>query len=320
MEVFETIFERIDDVVINDLANGTANLVNVVAPAFQAVFVVYVLFIAWSYWQNASSIESSAIDLVKRVVTWGLILGFSMNLSGYNSSVLPVVLGMGDSLAQVFSGTGDTSAHGLDALATQISEAMANNSKSASEVGGLEKISAMLNATANNTVILVCAGLFLVIASAYFILVKIFLAILAVLGPIFLAFLMFPSTRQFGMNWINQVLNYSLLTLVINIAGGFFISYVDGLLDDFMTGGVGDALENHIIGSSVVIQICLATMLFVIILWKLPELTSSLAGGMVANGFGNMLNTARMGSQLLKGGKGGGGKSGGSMNAEQKGK
>lgn len=320
MEVFETIFERIDDVVINDLANGTANLVNVVAPAFQAVFVVYVLFIAWSYWQNASSIESSAIDLVKRIVTWGIILGFSLNLNGYNSSVLPVVLGMGDSLAQVFSGTGDTSAHGLDALATQISEAMANNSKSASEVGGLEKISAMLNATANNTVILVCAGLFLVIASAYFILVKIFLAILAVLGPIFLAFLMFPSTRQFGMNWINQILNYSLLTLVINIAGGFFISYVDGLLDDFMTGGVGDALESHIIGSSVVIQICLATMLFVIILWKLPELTSSLAGGMVANGFGNMLNTARMGSQLLKGGKGGGGKSGGSMNAEQKGK
>lgn len=326
MTLFEDIFLEIDNTVLTNLAGGTANLANIVAPAFQAVFLVYVVFVAWSYWQNNASIESSAIDLVKRVVVWGLILGFSMNISGYNSTIVPLVLGLGDGLSQAFTGGGATNAVALDTLATQIVDIVNANASAAWEVEGIgEKIGAVIGSTFDNALILITSSLFFVIAAAYIVLVKIFLAILVVLGPIFIAFLLFPATRQYGMNWINQVLNYSLLTLLVNIAGGFFIAYVNTVLGGITGAGgaAGALIFNDVVAMSAIIQIVLATLMFVIILWKLPELASSLAGGMAANGFGQLMNTARMAKQL-GGGKGanksGGGSVQGAKTAEGKGK
>lgn len=323
MDIFQNIFTRIDDTVINNLANGTANLASILSPAFQAVFLVYVMFIGWSYWQNASSIESTAIDLVKRIVVWGLILGFSMNIGNYNSFILPIVLNFGDGLSQAFLGSATSNATGLDALATQIVDLVVANSDAAWEADGIaEKIAAVLSTTFDNAMILITSSIFFVIAAAYIVLVKVFLAILAVLGPVFLALLLFPATRQYGINWINQVLNYSLLTLLINIAGGFFIGFVNSVLSDMTASGAttGAAVVlDGVIGVTGVLQIVLATLMFVIILWKLPELASSLAGGMAANGFGQLVNSARVAKQLTGGGKGGG-KSGGAVKAESKGK
>lgn len=327
MDVFDNVFTRIDDTVITSLIGGTSNLLGVVLPAFQAVFIVYVMFIAFSYWQSSASIESSAIDLVKRIVVWGLILGFSMNVSQYNSVVVPFVLNLGDGLSQAFSGNPTSSASSLDSLANKIVDLISENAEKAYETPGIsEKIGAVLNATFNNGVILIAASIFMVIAAAYFVLIKVFLALLVVIGPIFIGFLLFPATRQYGMNWINQILNYSLLALMINIAGTFFISYINGILAEmtasYATGST--AVLEGVIGTSGMVQIVLATLMFVIILWKLPELTSSLAGGMAAGGFSQLVNAARMGKQLA--GKSGGGKSGGSASkgaaktAEAKGK
>lgn len=314
MDLFQSVFERIDNTVINDIAAGTANLLNIVAPALQAVFIVYVMFIVWSYWQNAASIEATAIDMIKRIIAIGLILGFSVNLSGYNTHVMPLVLGLGDGLSQAFTGSATSNASSLDALAGQIVEMVATNANAAYETPGIaEKIGAVLNATLNNAMIIITSTIFLVIAAAYIILVKVFLAILAVLGPIFISFLLFPATRQYGMNWINQVLNYSLLTLLINIAGGFFINYINGVLTDMSgSGALGTgavAMVDGLITTTGMVQIVLATLLFVVILWKLPELASSLAGGVAAGGFSQLMNTARMSKQLSNkgGGKSGGG-------------
>lgn len=326
MDIFKSIFERIDDVIINNIAGGTANLLNIVAPLIQAVFIIYVMFIVFSYWQNGASIEGMFFDTLKRVAAIGVIIGFSVNLSGYNDAVLPIVLGLGDGLSQAFTGSPTSNASSLDALAGQIADIVNANADAAWEAEGIaEKVALVIETTLNNAVILITSSIFLVIAAAYIILVKVFLAILAVLGPIFISLLLFPASRQYGMNWINQVLNYSLLTLLINIAGGFFINYVNNVLNDMTasstgaTTGAGVVLDG-VIGTTGVTQIVLATLLFVIILWKLPELSSGLAGGITAGGgFSQMMNMARMGKQFF--GKSGGGKNtGGSVKPEKSGK
>lgn len=326
MDIFKSIFERIDDVIINNIAGGTANLLNIVAPLIQAVFIIYVMFIVFSYWQNGASIEGMFFDTLKRVAAIGVIIGFSVNLSGYNDAVLPIVLGLGDGLSQAFTGSPTSNASSLDALAGQIADMVSANANAAWEAEGIaEKVALVIETTLNNAVILITSSIFLVIAAAYIILVKVFLAILAVLGPIFISLLLFPASRQYGMNWINQVLNYSLLTLLINIAGGFFINYVNNVLNDMTASSTGattgaELVLDGVIGTTGVIQIVLATLLFVIILWKLPELSSGLAGGITAGGgFSQMMNTARLGKQLI--GKSGGGKNtGGSVKPEKSGK
>lgn len=304
IEVFTQVFENIDTTVTDTVAGGTANLLAIVAPAFQAVFIVYVMFVVWSYWSGNASVESTAIDLVKRIVIWGLVLGFSMNLGTYNSFVLPIVLGLGDGLSQAFNGTATSDASVLDALATQVLEVVNENGEEASELTMPFGLGAYINITLKSLMIMTCFALFLVLAAAYITLAKVFLAILAVLGPIFIGFLLFPSTRQYGMNWLNQVLNYSILLLLLNIVAGLFINYLNASL----SGGLTDTVSN-----ASLLHLVLSTLMMFVILMKLPDIASGLAGGVAANGFSTLAQVARGGKQVFGGKGGGAGSSGGSL-------
>lgn len=314
MDIFQSIFARIDNLVQSQIAGKTAELMNMLSPIFLSAFIIYVMLVFWSYWQNPNP-ESTMIDLIKRILVWGIIISCSINIGTYNNTVVPIVLGLGDGLSQAFSGNVGSNASSLDALASQIVDLVNANAQKAWETDGIvETIGAVIDTTINNAIILIASAIFLVIAAAYIILTKVFLAILAVIGPMFIACFLFPATRQFGMAWVNQVVNYSFLMLFINIAGGFFIAYINDVLGA-MTAGLGQGTTlDGVIATSAIMQVVLATLLFVVILLKLPELASGLAGGVAANGFGNLMSNARMIKQL--GGSKGGGKTGGSIKAK----
>lgn len=310
MDIFSSIFERIDNLVSQQIAGKTAELMTMLSPLFLSGFIIYVMLIFWSYWANPNP-EGTLIDLMKRVMIWGVIIGFSINIGAYNSTVVPIVLGLGDGLSQAFNGNTGSNASALDALAGQIVDLVNANAEKAWETDGIvETIGAVIDATINNAIILISSSVFLVIAAAYIILVKVFLAILAVIGPLFIACALFPMTRQFAMAWVNQVLNYSLLMLFINIAGGFFISYIDQVLKDVSQAAGIDPITNNAVSTVGILQVVLATLIFVVILLRLPDLASGLAGGIAGNGYGNLINNARMVRQL-GGSKGSGGKTGG---------
>lgn len=312
MDIFTSIFERIDNLVSQQIAGKTAELMTMLSPLFLSGFIIYVMLVCWSYWANPNP-EGTMIDLIKRIMIWGVIIGFSINIGAYNSTVVPIVLGLGDGLSQAFSGNTSSNASALDALAGQIVDLVNANAQKAWETDGIvETIGAVITTTFNNAMILISSSVFLVIAAAHIILVKVFLAILAVIGPLFIACALFPMTRQFAMAWVNQVLNYSLLMLFINIAGGFFIAYVDDVLKAMGAGAGQNAVLDGVIGVTGMVQIVLATLVFVVILLRLPDLASGLAGGIAGNGYGNLINNARMVKQL-GGTKGGGAKTGGSI-------
>lgn len=311
IEIFGRIFQKIDAVIQNDILSSVSNVANVLSPIMISAFTIYLLFVFLSYWQGSNP-EGTLVDFLKRVMAWAVVIGFGANLSAYNNTVVPIVMGLGDGLSQAFSGNTGSNASALDALAGQIVDLVVANKEEAAKISGFGGIKAIIDATLNNAIILISSSVFLVIAAAYIILVKIFLAILAVIGPLFIACALFPMTRQFAMAWVNQVLNYSLLMLFINIAGGFFIAYVDDVLQAMGAGAGQNAVLDGVIGVTGMVQIVLATLVFVVILLRLPDLASGLAGGITGNGYGNLINNARMIKQL-GGTKGGGGKTGGSI-------
>ena len=68
----------------------------------------------------------------------------------------------------------------------------------------------------------------LVIALAYMTIAKIGLAITMVLLPLFLGFFFFEPTRHWGMNWLNKMLTFSLLyVIVIAIVRFGFLAFSD---------------------------------------------------------------------------------------------
>ena len=293
LDVFTNVFNNIESTINSVIVGKTANMIAIISPVLLAAFVVYVIFVTWSYF--GASIEQSMFDLLKRILAWGVIISFALNLGTYNNTVVPMVLGLGEGLAAAFSGA-PANATALDSLVNLLSDMLkANNDVYASLP--MTEVGAKIRIIVTNFVVLICFALFLIIAAAYIILAKVFLAILVVLGPIFIALALFPATRQFFSSWLNQVINYNLYFLLINVVGAIFITYINDTFD-----------PTTLLTDGGVLHLVLVLLFFAIILLKLPELSSGLAGGIAANGFGALAGVASQTSRLAKlGGKGGGG-------------
>lgn len=314
LNVFTDVFNNIDSTVNSVIVGKTANMIAIISPVLLSAFIVYVIFVTWSYF--GSSVEQTMFDLLKRILAWGVIISFALNLGTYNNTVVPMVLGLGEGLAAAFSGA-PADATALDSLVNSLGD-MLKASYEEYDLLPFTEVGAKIRIVITNFVVMLCFALFLIIAAAYIILAKVFLAILVVLGPIFIALALFPATRQFFSSWLNQVINYNLYFLFINVVGAIFITYINSTF-----------APTTLLTDGGVLHLVLVLLFFAIILLKLPEMASGLAGGIAANGFGALAGVASQVSRLAKMG-GGGGKGGAgndpspsannSMKAESKGK
>lgn len=298
------------------------NLINITMPAFQAVFIVYCMFVIWSYWENESSIQGTFIDLMKRIAAWGIILGFGMNIGAYMGTVMPLVRDLGKDLAGAYSGQKATATQ-LDDLVNKIIKITEDNDKAVNEanaesneaaisgevpatdvptedkgiIGTVKETLSDLTAGAmesmfggltdsiwvmiQNALIWVFSGSYLAVAGAFMLVAQIILSLLAAIGPIFFGLALFPATRGYFTNWVGSVLNYGFFFLFVNIMAHFSIGIVDKQMDVFAANGGSGGMA---IG--VVLSVVCLFVVFIVVLLQLPQLSSSLFGGVAAGGFG----------------------------------
>ena len=342
----------------NEIAQGMTNLTSIVMPAFQACFVVYVIMVVWSYWQNESPPHVLFTDLVKRIFLLGLLMGLGINISTYTSTVFPLVTHFGDDLAQAWSGNnGSSMGTMLDGIVHQVSQITDTNMQLAAEAadtppadpnapvgtpptpppaptnpnagaggivdsvvgavnGAVDAVMAStigslkneLIAWFQNMLIWIGAWIFLIIAAAFLLIATVLLVILAALGPVFFAFGIFPATRQFFTNWIGQVLSNSVLFLLVSITATIFINFINTQLGNVASAwtnpsSVGGAVGVALIGSETVSMLICMFVVFGVILLQLPNLASSLFGGLAANGFGTAVASVKNAKSMFGGGK-----------------
>lgn len=290
--VFTNIFTLIDDSIINVVIGKAGTLTSVLEPLLLSAFSVYLLFLFMSYWNG--NFEDSITDFVKKCIAWILILSFSLNISYYNEYVVPFVLNFGDFLSQKFSGSDMTVNGSLDEMSAIVLDGIKETMGKASGVTGT------ILAVLVIFLIGVFSIVFLIISAGYILLAKVFAGILVVIGPLFIACFLFPATRQFGMAWINQVVNYALLTFFLNVLMAIFIQ--------FMVGAFGSGAIDLARG----LNIAIGAGIFFVVLLRLPELSSSLAGGLSANGFTQATRAVMNASRVTKMGSSGN-KQGGSI-------
>lgn len=331
----------------NEISQGMTNFASVVMPAFEACFVVYVIMVVWSYWQNESPPHVLFTDLVKRILLLGLLMGLGINISTYTSTVFPLITNFGNDMAQAWSGnSGDSMGSMLDGIVQSVLQITDTNSMMAdmasdnpptdpnappappSPTGIVGTVVGAVNSAADaviaatignlgekimagfqNLVIYIASGIFLIIAAAFLLIASILLMLLAALGPVFFAFGIFPATRQFFTNWIGQVLSNSVLFLLVSITATIFINYINNQLTTLTTAmtannATPDAMMANaaITGETILMLICMFGV-FAAILLQLPNLASSLFGGLAANGFGAVIASTKNARSMFGGGK-----------------
>ena len=280
-----------------NLFHKSNNMISGIAPVFQIGFGIYILLVAFDYYKRG--FDENVVDLGKRMFGWLLIIAFAFNSSQYQK--LANIMWMLPENLSGLLGTSTYTASALDTQSNNILKMMENIFAYASSLDMLQ-VSDKLMLYIGGTVAVILAYLFFLITFAYYLIAKLSLAMVIVIGPMFIGSMLFPATRQWGMNWIGQILNYSVTVVFYVILGALQNDFFKNQLERAVVGEIGSVAQ--VVG--LIPLFFLSTTIFILVAWSIPSISSALTGGASVNGFSRtVMSVARWakGVKLPGGGK-----------------
>lgn len=280
-----------------NLFQKSNNMISGIAPVFQIGFGIYILLVAFDYYKRG--FDENVVDLGKRMFGWLLIIAFAFNSSQYQK--LANIMWMLPENLSGLLGTSTYTASALDTQSNNILKMMENIFAYAASLDMLQ-VSDKLMLYIGGTVAVILAYLFFLITFAYYLIAKLSLAMVIVIGPMFIGSMLFPATRQWGMNWIGQILNYSVTVVFYVILGALQNDFFKNQLERAVVGEIGSVAQ--VVG--LIPLFFLSTTIFILVAWSIPSISSALTGGASVNGFSRtVMSVARWakGVKLPGGGK-----------------
>lgn len=280
-----------------NLFQKSNNMISGIAPVFQIGFGIYILLVAFDYYKRG--FDENVVDLGKRMIGWLLIIAFAFNSSQYQK--LANIMWMLPENLSGLLGTSTYTASALDTQSNNILKMMENIFAYAASLDMLQ-VSDKLMLYIGGTVAVILAYLFFLITFAYYLIAKLSLAMVIVIGPMFIGSMLFPATRQWGMNWIGQILNYSVTVVFYVILGALQNDFFKNQLERAVVGEIGSVAQ--VVG--LIPLFFLSTIIFILVAWSIPSISSALTGGASVNGFSRtVMSVARWakGVKLPGGGK-----------------
>lgn len=286
--------DTIDFIVNNmgsDLFSQSANLISHLAPLFSIGFGIYFMIIILNAYGRG--FDGNAVDFAKKTVAWLIIIMCAFNAAQYQK-IANMLYEFPEFLSHSFNNNQDFDASALDTAWDAIIQVVANIMYSVSKLPiSLSSLGDAIMLYASALIVIALGVAFFGIVVAYYAIAKVSLAMVLLIGPLFLGMMLFPSTRQYAMNWIGQIFNYSvtvaLFTLLMTFQMKFFDNHIKVALS---MGGNGTILS--IISPAQIFGILplftASTMIFIIVALNIPSIASALTGGAGAGGFSNMVN------------------------------
>ena len=260
-----------------NLLDKTGDFIGQVTPLFVACFSFYVLLVIWDYYN--SSLDVLAVDFLKKCCGWMLIIGLSLAPATY-MKLAHIIYGMPDEIAGIFAGGYKVDASAMDAswkllmdLLDKISELHDQHQwyEIAVHFGLVIKI---------GLVITICGALVVGLSFAFYMVAKISLALVLMIGPVFLGCLLFPATRQYAINWLGQCLNHILTCTMFVLLVKIQMAAFDKAINMAMSGGIADYAAAEVLPPLFLLQ----TIIFLVVVFNIPSIASALTGGAAVSG------------------------------------
>ncbi|HHC7310987.1 type IV secretion system protein [Vibrio owensii] len=289
--MFDRLFDFVHLITQDNIASFVGIFTATITPLIGACVVLYAIYLAFQALYDAENMM--IMESLKFIASLALCTTVAFNTSWYLNSIVPMVYYSGDDIANAMLGsTGSGSLQTMfDTMLKQFADTWGEVSFGMSDSWG-QSIYFMLLAF----LILIGYLPFIVVATAYLLIAKVMVSFLLILGPLFIMFAFFPSTRDMFKTWTGQCLNYVLLVVVYPIAFNLFTR----TLEHVIFGGSATA-----IGLSTVIMTIILFGCCILISVQIPVFCSSLSGGVGINGLvSNMGMGMRSLSNAAKGGAG----------------
>ncbi len=273
------------------IADNTAAIARVMEPTIVTLGVFYI--VVWGYLQLMGKIEEPFMEGVKRLLTLALLLGVSLQLWLYNEVIVNTFFEAPTALAAGVIAARDPAAPPFEPVAV-VDEIFFDGDDAATllmekgEIFG-EDILFYFAALA----IYLMVGLTAVYTMFLLALSKIALSVLIAMGPVFLALLLFESTKKFFESWIAQLSNYAFLTILTVLVAALMLQVISEAAEAAAATGGDIEITNAL-------KVCVAAVLTFLIMRQVPAMSQGLASGIALSGFGAVGNLVRAGVGLTR--------------------
>lgn len=286
--IFENLSQTITVKLGTDLLHNASSLISSIAPLFSIGFGIYILLVIINAYGRG--FDENIVDLSKRLVGWLVIIACAFNASQYDK-LANMIYSMPEGLASVFGNhfsinAFDVSTAKLSSLIDRLGEL--DHSFHVLQVGTHFVMSGVVT-----PIVMLCGYTIIGVSFAFYAVAKISLALVLMVGPLFIGCMLFPATRTYGMNWIGQCANYVINTVMLSLLCSIALSFFDGKVSEFDT----EALSNIAAAMLLPGIFLIMTFLFLIVAWNIPSITNALTGGASIGGFShgirNIASTGR---------------------------
>jgi type IV secretion system protein VirB6 len=282
MEFFQTFWTYLNGELASYVGENTARVASILEPAVVTLGTVYVM--VWGYLQLTGRIEEPFAAGVKRIVTLAVTFGVGLHLWLYNTLLVDTFYDAPTEFAAAVVGAADP-VQIIDSIWDKggaVADQLYRDATSISHLGY------MLAGLA----VWLIVGLLCIYTMFLLALSSVALSVLLALGPLFIALLLFDTTRRFFEVWLAQLANYALITILTVMVAALLLHLVASYAQQTAALGAGmktvDALN-----------MLLATVLVFLFMRQVMPIAAGLAGGVSLSTFGALSRSMRaVGSRL----------------------
>lgn len=291
--MFDILFNFIDLTVLDNVATMASRMMEIIRPLIGAGVVLYAVYLAYQALYDAQNMM--VMESIKFIGSLAICCTIALSTAWYFGNVVPIVLNSGDNIANaLLSPPANTATGSLQIMYNKVMiQFLALWDSIDMSITNSDSISHGLLTFVQCIFLLVGAVPFFAICLAYMLVAKIMVSFLLIIGPLFIMFAFFPTTRDFFKAWTAQVFNYVLLTIMFPVAFTMFVAVLD------LTAFSGSITLQSMMMSLIIFLV----LSFVAV--QIPTLCSSLSGGIGINGIvGSVAGSTGAVSRLIKGGNG----------------
>ena len=270
MGFFQTFWTWLNGQLSTYIGTTTAKVASVLEPAIVTFATVYVM--VWGYLQMTGRIDEPLTTGMKRMTTLAVVLGIALHLWLYNSLIVDTFYQAPVQFAAAVVGAADPVAT-IDAIWNSGGTAAGN----LFTTGWWYRDP--FGYCLAGTIIWALIGMLCVYTMFLIALSSIALSVLIALGPLFLAALLFDSTRRLFESWIGQLTNYALITVLTVLVAGLLLQIVASYASQTAARGTGISLMDTL-------NMLLMSVLVFLLMRQVMPIASGLATGVALSSYG----------------------------------
>jgi type IV secretion system protein VirB6 len=260
----------LNGILLGYIGENTALIAGALEPVVVTLGIIYVM--VWGYLQLTGQIEEPFIAGFKRIVMLAVILGCAIQLWLYNSLIVDTFFNGPAQLAAVvvgaFNQVGTVDQiifEGGDAANLLLQKGGLLDGNFAYYLAGIG-VYAIVGLTAIYTIFLLSLS-------------RIALSVLLAIGPLFIALLLFESSKRFFESWLAQLANYAFITILTVLIAALMLKVVTVAAEQAVSQGGGIQIANAV-------RVCMAAGLTFLVMRQVMPMAAGLASGLALSSFG----------------------------------